>query len=285
MTPKESSGYIKSYQNSFRIGMKNIEKISAILEKNISLIEEPSQIRFYIEREDNSFFETNEIEKILYNENTKGRLINKLSISLRKIDSSSEKGSMFAAIIFDKKKDEKISIVASNESDEWCKLIFDELDIQAKRIFKNRFILDSSIKYIDLAIGIIGMFTIFSFRLNKIDGMPIDDLNHLLQSGVEEKINYLVEKHAIIDTSFSSHYYFIWIFAVLFMFSFVIFEPTKKILKRLNISAFYWGDMEEIYDKEEKNKEQIKWLAISLILPAIFAFAYNYFGYFVSSIN
>lgn len=67
---EERAGNYRDYPNNFYLAETNIRKIHAVMEEYANKLEAGAYVSIYLARENDSFFETKDLEKIFNDENT-----------------------------------------------------------------------------------------------------------------------------------------------------------------------------------------------------------------------
>lgn len=151
----------------------------------------------YISRENDSFFETTNIEKIFSEENTSGKEIKSLSLDIvtknEEVNSSKKKEKAIIAFNGSSEKDVKINIITTYKSRDWCLLLIDELDGQVKRILKGKAVSLTKAKILDFIFAL-ALFSVLLIGIAWDANKPQIDTAQILSKSLEEKINFLVEQ-------------------------------------------------------------------------------------------
>lgn len=281
---EERAGSYKEYKNYFNLGEANLRKIHSILIDYASKLSPDAYVLIYIVRENDSFYETKDLERILSDENTSGKAIKSLSLEIiynkdsntDDNQNSADRKKSKALIAFSKDNDSKIRFMASHSSRDWCFLLIDELDSQVQRVIKNKPSRLINIYALDMMVGLFILTIIMS---GVIFYNPEKQVNvELLKaSDIEQKLNFLIEKVANQHntTMFIMPYFFIGMITFVF---FLEFKPIKRLMKSMDISTFYWGDMMQIYDAYLHRRSQIKWgVIIAFIVSLAASFVASWF--------
>ena len=80
----ERAGIRKEYKKHFTLDEGKFRRIVDVVRQHAVRLADETFIRFYIEREDNAFFETQSIDEVLADDNTPGRAIRTVAIELHK---------------------------------------------------------------------------------------------------------------------------------------------------------------------------------------------------------
>lgn len=139
-----SSGIAKRFKQLFVLDDDGLRRIEGILNKAAQSYSEPLKVTYHVEREDDRFFETHELDDVLADPNVRGRRIKLIGIELRKVSSlqgDDEKGEgRVALIVFDKDEppfqEPDIRVRISSPDKTWALMLADEVEPQLTRLFK-----------------------------------------------------------------------------------------------------------------------------------------------------
>lgn len=266
---EEKAGNYKEYSNHFCLSETHLRKIHSIMEDYSKKIENGAYVSIYIARENDSFYETQDLEKIFLDENSSGKAIKTLSMEIitnaDKDNNKTDKERQNAVIAFTKDKETKIRALTSYKSRDWCFLLIDELDSQIQRIIKEKPIPILKAKIFDLliALGLLLSLAIGA-TLNLME--PAIDLQEIVSKSTEIKINFLVEQE--INRNNSKRIWFIPIIliAMIGFISFLEIRPITRLARSSNASVFYWGDMIVKHDSYIQKISRFKWGVIIALL-------------------
>lgn len=260
---EERAGNYKEYPNHFNLSETHLRKIHSVMEDYANKIDSGAYVSIYIERENNSFYETRDLEKIVSEENSSGKSIEtlRMEIVLDKVEGdhiSSEKDASKAMIGFSKSKDVKIKLMTANKSRDWCFLLIDELDTQVQRIIKGKSTSVFKARILDLVVALSVLIVLLSgIAWNTLTSQY--DTQNLLASTLDNKVDFLVGE--AVERHNTKTIWFIPGMAMVMIFFLVVleFKPITKLVKASNTSVFYWGDMIPIYDAYVQKRTRIKW--------------------------
>lgn len=137
-----SSGIAKRFKQLFVLDDDGLRRIEGVLSKAAQGYSEPLKITYHVEREDDRFFETHELDEVLADPNVRERRIKLVGIELRKASSlqSDEEKNPVAWIIFDKDEppfqQPDVRVQISSPDKTWALMLADELEPQITRLFK-----------------------------------------------------------------------------------------------------------------------------------------------------
>lgn len=100
------AGIIKEYDKRFLLDEGKLRKMSEILDSYSRKLDKETELKYTIVRDDNSFYETEEIDDILSEDNSNGKQINKLYISIEEKEKESKEQEIYLMLTFDKIKNE-----------------------------------------------------------------------------------------------------------------------------------------------------------------------------------
>lgn len=228
----------------------------------------------YISRENDSFFETTNIEKIFSEENTSGKEIKSLSLDIvtknEEVNSSKKKEKAIIAFNGSSEKDVKINIITTYKSRDWCLLLIDELDGQVKRILKGKAVSLTKAKILDFIFAL-ALFSVLLIGIAWDANKPQIDTAQILSKSLEEKINFLVEQSTSNKSNKVLWYLPGMTFVMLSLILIIELKPITRIVRSSNISAFYWGDATQKYDAYVDKREKIKWGVIIAFVVSVAA--------------
>lgn len=261
---EERAGNYKEYIQHFHLGESHLRKIHAVMEEYARKIDHAAYVSIYIERENDSFFETLDLEKILAEENSGTKALKTLSMSIKVPSVANEEKKLSedsdskAVIGFTKEKEPKIRCMTAHNSRDWCFLLIDELDTQIQRVAKEKPTSIFKAKAVDLIFALSILTLLVTAIALNIDDSPIN-VKELLKGDITQKINYLVEQSAN-----KQKIAYVWFLpgmagSMLFFLFALEFKPITKLVKISNMSVFYWGDMISVYDSYLQKKIRIKW--------------------------
>ncbi len=274
---QERSGILKEYENNFKITEPHIRKLYNILKTYAEQLNDGAHVSIYVERENDSYIETTDLEKVLQEENISGKLITNLNMKIicDKKDNSSKNNPM-CILGFDQKRQVKITFMTSNENRDWCFLLFDELDGQVQRILLQKPIKKNIISFMNtiaaLSMLIIPFIVIFLYSNNWKTGRAAAD--NITTKSIDQKLNYLIEKSFVNLESLIPILFFLFCSLVAF-FLILEFKPISKLLNLGQVSVFYWGDITESYDKRLAKLSRFKW---GIIIAFIVSLAATFVG-------
>lgn len=141
------SGITKHYDNYFILEEDSLRRFQAILEKAAKELPSPPEVVFRVEREDDRFYETLNIEDVLTDPNINGRRVGVVYIELRPREVKQEQLFDYPRNIVTLKfaSDERfarsgnrneVQLEISHDNRNWALLLADEIEPQIQRTFK-----------------------------------------------------------------------------------------------------------------------------------------------------
>lgn len=262
----KKAGIYKEYLKNFKLDEPKLRKICDVMQTHSEKISEETYLHFYVSQEDNSFYETYDIEDIIKDDNVPGKSIRRLLISVvkgtvddKEISDGKRQENTIAHCAFTRDRYEKVSYSIQEKERAWCYLLADDLDSQIQRTLQKSFLTTVSGLKIDFSIFLILMalallaFSFFGTRsepLVPLDSIPTMTNEMILQTLIEHEVKTSMDVN--------------WI-APLFMVSVAVFmillqlNPISALIKKLNKSVFYWGDMKIDFDNFSAKVKRIKW--------------------------
>ena len=139
-----SSGISKKFKNRFLLEEDDLRRIEGVLVKAQSNYEEPLLLAYHVEREDDRFFQTHEIDEVLADPNVKQRRITVIGIVLESLSQSFPSGARAERVVsiwfnadeHDGYFSPPVEIRISSPNKTWALLLADELEPQIIRTFK-----------------------------------------------------------------------------------------------------------------------------------------------------
>jgi hypothetical protein len=143
-----TSGIAKKYTKPFILDEDSLRRIYSVLEKAARDLSELTTIIFHIEREDDRYYETSEINDVLSDPNIISKRINLVSIELRYANRQEKSFTIsnrdwivmilfsFTDNIIFPRKSNRVSVRIASDNKNWALLLSDELEPQIQRTFK-----------------------------------------------------------------------------------------------------------------------------------------------------
>lgn len=247
---------------------------------------------FYVQREDNSFYETHNIDDVLLDDNSAGKAIRVVSVELNKISSAGadqkkvveDKENSLAYIGFSsKRKDYNIVFFITAEDRDWSYLLADELDTQIKRTLKKKPWTIVDPKTIDAVLFLSIFFLAMHFLPRVFTHSPSIQLSNQQISTMGQAdaaraaLMVLMDKH---NNSDSGYMLFVVIIIGIIVAADKLPTPSS-IIHKCNRPVFSWGDAAAAHERFERRINQIKWVviigfAVSLLATLVGAIILKY---------
>lgn len=267
MRDLERAGIYREYRDCFKLDEGKLRKLSEVINQFVARMSVEVSVFYYIEREDKRFFETQDIEKVLAEDNGDGKRIYRMIIGIN--DKNDKQIQPYCLIEFDQKS-EYIRLTLDWKDRDWCFLFCDELETQISRIIKKGsfVVLNKHRQTIDFTIASASWLVLVCiYYLNRMNNSMIE-YNKLLKLPIEVKINKILL--LCFEKSFLPAEENTPIILFFIGLAFVVFKPVKRIINK-SPSVFYWGDMINIYDSIIKRRSNILWGVIIALLVSITA--------------
>lgn len=249
------SGIHKRYEKAFKLDADTLQRITGLLEKYREELRCPNSIVFYVEREDNRYYETTEIENVLEDPNIDKKEIYYLSVDIRNSDPERRPQpwdrDFIVRINFHKVRKTKVGIWIEAEDRTWALLLADELQPQVERSFKCTQIPNWLLVLFYISLG--SLVTIWLPRI----------------TGIHYVLDVLAENLAL----------FLWPGIGIFCYLTYKSKRPKWLAKIVGPEpVFLWGDQAEEYEKRERRRTNILWSVIITFAVSILAnIATNFF--------
>ena len=260
------AGLRKEYKKHFTIDEAKLRRIADIIREHSKKLEDKTYLKFYVERENDAFYETQNIDEVLADDNVLGQSIRIVLIELLKETPDVSNGNkpeseqkLLAYIAFSRFRNIKVGFFVADKDRDWCFLLADELDTQINRLLKKVPFLFIPLESIDIITffglgGLILGYLIFlasqtppAFTLEEIKAMSID----------ERTVEVL--SLAVNGQSASGYIAPIMLIGVALIFILISLKPVERILGKLSRSVFYWGDMAQLHNQFESWIFRLKW--------------------------
>lgn len=263
------SGIHKSYGQTFKIDEGALRKITETLRDHIKKLPEDSHhIRYTAYRADESFYETDQLDKILADDNSKSRRITRLILRIiekKEADLDSKEDKSITLIDFDSDDSKPVRVQVRGPERDWCFLLAQDLDAQIERITAGRVKALLSATWANVIVGLLLAASITSsaayiyFKVSMPSSVILDTAN----PGFDLKSAY-----AGIVFNIRMVYFVLGGFLIFILLG--VFDVTKLLKKMLCGCVFYWGDEIEIYDRKRNWGRNIFWIVIvGLILSYV----------------
>lgn len=140
-----TSGISKHYRKPFFLDEDSLRRIHASLEKAAKDLQDPTTLIFHVERDDDRYYETANLDEVLSDSNVRDKKINFLGLGLRYIDEpkdTSWRPHWIVQVNFLKGRQsalrnlDLVEIKIGTENKSWALLLADELQSQIERTFK-----------------------------------------------------------------------------------------------------------------------------------------------------
>jgi hypothetical protein len=263
----ERAGLRKEYTRHFLVDEARLRKIHNVLLEHARRLDEETYLRFYVERENNSFYETKAIEEVLSDDNAPGKTIRTVSLELHRVNPSEDERfkpeaerKPLAYVAFARSRDTKVVFFVAGDRRDWCFLLADELDTQIQRCLTHRNLAWLASRSLDIvvfftlgALVLIWLIWLTSSPVppeissKEISTMPVDQATRKI-------LEILSKKSVKVDYSGP----ILWLILAVVV-AILELRPLSRLLGKTARSVFYWGDMVALQDRFEKRMTQLKW--------------------------
>lgn len=265
----EKAGIRKEFDKPFLLDEAKLRKICEVLREHAKKLEFPTYLKFYIERTDDSFYETRDIDTVLADDNVEAKSIRTVSIELNKDSEEgtdlkkleNEKDASLAYVAFRARKTPHSLFFVTTETREWCFLLADELETQIKRTLRKKpfsFLSHSTIDGIFIV-------AIFLLALHYLPGLifktPHYDITpqQIIQMPQEDILRKTLEVVVTKQNSSGTSFYALVFIIVGLMVLIEKLPMPSKIISQCNQAVFYWGDAIQRHEKLERTLGRVKW--------------------------
>lgn len=274
---ENTSGIVKRYKQNFLLDETKLRKIVDVLREQSKKLAYETYIEFWVERENNFYFTTRELDVILQDDNTVGKSIRNLIIELYKSEPDPydkqrppEERKALAYIAFSPDRDTKVQISVTSEDRDWTSLTIDEIDTQIMRTLLKKGI-SALFRYADFIIAPLVIFVgmilgSWLLQASSTSGITQADIASMTPNEQIAKIlGILVGRGQ--NTSFS----FILCWLVAWGIGMIIFatRPISHLIGKSRASFFYWGDMIQLHKKLENRNTLLIWFVGIALLVSI----------------
>ncbi|MFC1950744.1 hypothetical protein ACFLWD_03695, partial [Chloroflexota bacterium] len=268
------SGIVKGYTHDFLLDEPKLRKIVDVLKERSKKLPYKAYMEFYVEREDDAYYITRDLDEVLQDENTTGKSIRLLTIEIMKSDSDQVKkqkppgeNKPLVFIGFAPKAETKVRLSVTCEIRDWTFLTADEIDSQIKRTLHKRKI--QWLKYSDFCLAALVVYLGIFLSSFFIPSLSITDAE-ITSMTTNEQIVKILETVGNRDNSLFYQLMLPWVATMFGFFFFAIYRPITHLVSKSRTSFFYWGDMTQIYNKfEQRNNIITTGIIIALVVSIL----------------
>lgn len=235
-------------------------------------------MKFYVERENNSYYETRSLDDVLSDDNVPGKAIRTVSVALHKSDHDSEhqvtarpETEPLAYVAFRRIGETKSLFFVSGEDRDWCFLLADDLDTQLQRASTHRafpFLPRYSGDFLIFSVlcALVWLWAMVSFDQPSTPEIPLERIQAMdIEERTFETLRLLAENRV-----YPPYHLPIMLIALGITFTLLEIRPISRISDKVNRSVFYWGDMQTVHDKYDKKVQLVKWGIIIAFFVSLF---------------
>lgn len=275
----DRAGITKSYTRHFLLDETKFRKIVDVLREHGTKLGKDTFLNFYVEAENDTYYETKDVEEVLADDNTPGKAISVLSVTVKEgkrkepetIEGKEGSEKTLALVAFSRFKEEKIVYFTREKNRDWCILLADELSTQIQRILTVRPVPFLFSKGLDFPVFmLLGAGAIAYIFLIVSQLPPAMTLEEIAAISVEERTTKILE--LLTRRTSGSSWSFPIVMAIFALTMGVIeFRPLSKLLQKTSRSFFYWGDMIKNHDRFQRLLGRIKWGVVIAFLVSVVA--------------
>ena len=287
------AGISKEYRGGFILDEAKLRKLADVLSTYSQRLSPPATLIFEVHRKDDSFYSTPDIDTVLCDDNSVGKSIQQISVKLfrekpqQQDESDAEPVRGIARVCFGRDDDmpsffpvPETWFAITEKDRDWCFLLADDLDAQIKRIVHKRSIW-LPLRTLDFLVPITILVGLPVWVLrNTFASKPLFSPAELSKMSTDErveKILTIVSQQNYVSTKLYSWVILFLLVITTLMILSVEYRPISRIWSKLYQPVFYWGDMMERYDRQEKLRANIKWVVvIGFIVSLVASFAYSW---------
>ena len=260
-----SSGISRQFQKPFVLNEDNLRRCLGLLTKASQDLYFPVNVVFYVERADDWYYETGDIDDVLRDPNGPGARIIDVAIELRRdpypnpltglapeskdnpargaaADIRSDSWRVSIDYALRERDTPSVRILAAANDRNWALLLVDQLESQVQRTFRRQSVTRWLVPLLIIPFAIVLAKAVRSANISEID------------------IYSLIPAVPII---------------ILTIISFVVFakRPLPEWLATAFVteSAFLWGKEAQSYKEREQNKRYVKWGLYAAFLSSLTA--------------
>jgi len=236
------AGIYKEYKKHFLLDEGKLRKFCDVIREHADKLSEPYLIKLRVQRQDDSFYETTDIEEVLGDENAAGRTIKLIAMELHREPESQadtkasdlDSKKAYVLLLFSRFSEEKIAFHIQEKHRSWCFLLADELDSQIRRVLTKSPILgyfpqrlvDPIIVFI-LSAAALFYLGFLGTRLSPI--LSVDQIQSMtIDARTQKLLEMAVERH-----SSSSWILPITMVVMALLLTFLGLRPISRLLEKM----------------------------------------------------
>lgn len=274
----DRAGIRKEYDKKhFMIDEVKLRKVCDVLHEHAKRLEEKTHLSFYVEREDDSYYETRTIEEVLADDNVPAKAIRTVTIELQRTNPP-EKEKLkpegepkpLAYIALYRLRDLKVVFFVAGDKRDWTFLLADELDTQIQRFLTPNNLRWFTSRFADLVIlfflGSIALTWLLWLSKSVPPELTSKQISSMSVDVATRKILEVVSK----NTRSLDYAAPISMLFMAFMIAIIEIRPVSRLLSKMSRSVFYWGDMIAIQDRFRTRMTQLKYgVGVAFIISVL----------------
>ncbi len=260
------AGIRREYDRGFKLDEAKLRKLVDVIKQHATKLGYDVWLKFHLGRADDSFLDTSNIDDVLVENNTGKQAIDHLHIELHRggepetTHLTDDHGPRPIAFVgFSHKSRTPILQAVMEDRREWCYLLSDELDTQIRRSLHGRQATLGRSRILDvLGISVIlAAVVLVSFRVI-LAGQP--ELSHEAIAAMSPDERSIKTLDTLVQSGRRA-----WLFAPILALGMITtllvveLRPVSRLVRWLQRSVFYWGDMATQYDNYERMVGRVKW--------------------------
>ena len=273
----ERAGIRKEYRRHFQLDETKLRRIADVLREHAQKTSLQTFLRFRVEREDNSFYESDGVDDVLADDNAQGRAIRSLRLELRRARPDEQAPGILgrddaalATVSYERVEPEKVRFSVSGENRDWCFLLADELDSQIQRTLTKATLPTLPRGAVDIfamtaaSFGVLLLVLYLCWR-----GSPGLSREEIEALDVEHAVHRLLLMQVRTETTGLWFVAGAWL-AMMGLLLGSMFRPVSRLMEKTNMSVFHWGDMVPAYERLQRTVARVKWgLGIAFIVSVL----------------
>lgn len=276
---RHTAGIAKDYCKHFLLDETKLRKVCDVIREHAGKLPYGTYIRFRINRENDSFYETTDLDEVFADDNAIGRSLSVLGLELHKEDEEGEENPVdppemrraLVIVVFSRLGNEKVDVIVQGENRDWCFIVADDIDSQIQRSLRPRSLLGKLPgRLIDPAVFVIvAGLLILGATLVQTSLSPALTADEIQVLTAEEQIAKILEL-VCAKTKRSELILPVTFLVTSCLMMILVFRPIHHLVKRSDRSVFYWGDVIPLHDAFEKRIARIKWgIGVGFIVSLI----------------
>ena len=261
-----SAGLFKSFNKTFTLDEGSLRKLNGTLKEYAQKLGTEYIVRFTAYRQDDSFYETEDVETILADENCKTRKIKRLLLRITKGGSPSvplKDDSSVTFVDFDMTDSKPIRIQIRSENRDWCYLLLQDIEVTVEKVTQGRLSILLRHPLFSLVLAIVVAIALPLFFYYSFGWLSYAQFKALKPASDP---NFSIAD-AYRSLAFQLRLVHIFLAAFVLLMLLVALR-IDNLIKRLSIGpVFYWGDQIVACDRKRDILQKLFWgVIVALII-------------------